>query len=108
MSMNRFMRILVMFDLPVGSKRERREAVRFRNYLLNEGYVMMQFSVYYRICSGYDMVKKYEHKLERHLPNQGSVRMVCMTEKQFSSMKLLVGDDLENEKKVNSSSLSIF
>ena len=106
--MNRFMRILVMFDLPVGTKKERREATQFRNYLLNEGYVMMQFSVYCRICNGYDMVKKYERKIERHLPNKGSVRMVSLTEKQYSNMKLLVGDDLENEKKVNISNLSVF
>ncbi|SER73920.1 CRISPR-associated protein, Cas2 family [Isobaculum melis] len=97
-----------MFDLPVGTKKERREATRFRKYLLSEGYVMMQFSVYYRICSGYDMVRKYERKLENHLPKKGSVRMVCLTEKQFSNMRLLVGDEIVNEKKVNASSLSIF
>lgn len=61
------MRILVMFDLPVGTKKERREAAQFRNYLLNEGYVMMQFSVYCRICNGYDMVKKIRAKNRKTL-----------------------------------------
>lgn len=106
--MTRFMRMLVMFDLPVGTKVERRAATKFRNYLLNEGYVMMQFSVYYRICNGYDMMRKYERKLEKHVPGKGSVRMIPITEKQFSTMRLLVGDELPTEKKLGADSLTIF
>lgn len=106
--MSRFMRILVMFDLPVVAKKERRAATKFRKNLLNEGYVMMQYSVYYRICNGYDMAKKHIHQLERIVPKKGSVRVILLTEKQFSDMKLLVGDPLPVEVKVNSDNLTIF
>lgn len=102
------MRIMVMFDLPVVTKKERKIATKFRKYLLDEGYVMMQYSVYYRICNGYDMAKKYIQILERVVPKKGSVRALVLTEKQFSEMKLLVGDPLPIEEKVKSENLSVF
>lgn len=102
------MRILVMFDLPVVAKKERRAAAKFRNNLLNEGYIMMQYSVYYRICNGYDMAKKHIYHLERMVPKKGSVRVILLTEKQFSEMKLLVGDPLPIEIKVDSDNLTVF
>lgn len=106
--MSRFMRVLVMFDLPVVTKKERRTATKFRKYLLNEGYVMLQYSIYYRICNGYDMAKKFSHQLENHVPEKGSVRMLILTENQFSEMKLLVGDPLPNEEKIKSDNLTVF
>lgn len=106
--MSRFMRILVMFDLPVVAKKERKAATKFRKNLLDEGYVMMQYSVYYRICNGYDMAKKYLRILEKEVPKKGSVRAIVLTEKQFSEMKLLVGDPLPVEEKVNSDNLTVF
>lgn len=102
------MRILVMFDLPVVEKAERKIATKFRKYLLDEGYVMMQYSVYYRICNGYDMAKKYIQLLEKSVPQKGSVRALVLTEKQFSEMKLLVGEVSPVEKKVDSSNLTVF
>ena len=58
------MRMVVMFDLPVETREQRKIATKFRKYLLDEGYVMMQFSVYYRICNGKDMVNKDLLRLE--------------------------------------------
>jgi CRISPR-associated protein Cas2 len=52
LSAYRFMWLLVMFDLPVGSKSERRSATKFRNWLLDQGYEMSQFSIYVRFCVG--------------------------------------------------------
>lgn len=46
MPMNKFMRILVFFDLPVKTKAEKREATKFRKFLINDGYHMLQYSVY--------------------------------------------------------------
>lgn len=56
--MNKFMRIMVFFDLPVKTKTQRREATRFRNFLLMDGYHMLQYSVYARVCNGMDAVEK--------------------------------------------------
>ena len=49
--MNKFMRILVFFDLPVVTKREKGTAAKFRQFLLKDGYHMVQWSVYSRICN---------------------------------------------------------
>ena len=65
------MRMVVMFDLPVETREQRKIATKFRKYLLDEGYVMMQFSVYYRICNGKDMVNKYCLALGRQRTGKG-------------------------------------
>ena len=89
--------LFVFFDLPVGSKSERRDATRFRNFLLKDGYIMMQFSVYARICNGQDRVEKHAKRINANLPNAGSVRMLQITDKQYERMKILVGKRTKNE-----------
>jgi len=89
--MNRFMRILVFFDLPVKTKVERRVATQFRNFLLKDGYHMLQFSFYARTCNGSDAVEKHKRRLYDCLPDNGSVRMLVITEKQYQSIEILVG-----------------
>ena len=91
------MRMLVMFDLPVKTKKERQIATRFRNFLLKDGYYMIQFSVYARICNGNDAVEKHENRLKNHLPPNGSVRLLIITEKQYDSIRLLVGEYQQEE-----------
>lgn len=85
------MRILVFFDLPVKTSGERREAARFRKFLLNDGYHMLQYSVYCRVCNGADAVEKHRARLRRNLPDNGAIRMLTITEKQFSSIEILLG-----------------
>lgn len=80
-----------MFDLPVGTKTERGEATRFRNFLLKDGYFMMQFSVYGRICNGTESVNKHIARLEQNLPHDGSVRVLTITERQCEKMRILIG-----------------
>ncbi len=87
----RFMYLFVFFDLPVKSRKERRDATRFRKFLLGDGYDMMQFSVYTRVCRGQDAVEKHLERMTRNLPPKGSVRAIQVTERQFARMKLLVG-----------------
>lgn len=89
--MSRLMRILVMFDLPVTTKQQRRKATHFRNFLLSDGYHMVQFSVYARVCAGRDSVEAHQKRLRRALPPEGSVRMLVITEKQYNAIELLVG-----------------
>ena len=85
------MRMIVFFDLPVKTKNERREATRFRNFLMNDGYHMLQFSVYARVCNGLDAVEKHRVRLKQNLPNNGAIRMLVITEKQYSSIEILLG-----------------
>ena len=102
------MRMLVFFDLPVVTKADRRAYTVFRRFLLNDGYDMIQFSVYGRILNGSDAVEKHMQRLLTNLPPEGSVRMLTVTEKQFASMKLLVGLPLFQEKKVGAAQIALF
>ena len=102
------MRILVFFDLPVVEKEDRKEYQNFRRFLLNDGYLMIQFSVYSRICNGIDGVNKHVARLKENLPTKGSVRYLQITEKQYTEMKFLVGSPKKQEKKINSRQLNVF
>lgn len=102
------MRMLVLFDLPVGSKRERHHAAKFRNFLLKDGYTMLQFSVYSRVCNGNDAVKKHEGRLKAALPPNGSIRLLVITEKQYQSIQILLGEYLPEDAPFACEQLSFF
>lgn len=104
---SKFMRILVMFDLPVMEPYQRKAAAKFRNFLLKDGYLMIQFSVYSRICNGTDAVEKHEMRLKANLPKEGSIRMLTLTEKQYESIKILIGEQVFDDK-IDSDELTDF
>ncbi|MBM7649467.1 CRISPR-associated protein Cas2 [Bacillus ectoiniformans] len=106
--MSNYMRILLFFDLPVKTKKQRRDYTRFRVYLLNEGFDMMQFSVYCRLCNGHESMERQLEKVKRHLPPRGQVRALPVTEKQYERMRLLLGERMANEEKVTINQLSLF
>lgn len=85
------MRILVFFDLPVKTRTERGAAAQFRNFLLRDGYHIIQLSVYARICNGMDSVATHRLRLASAVPAKGSVRMLVITEKQYSNIQILLG-----------------
>jgi len=102
------MRLIVFFDLPTTSKQAKREYTLFRRFLLNDGYDMLQWSVYGRIVNGRDAEQKHLKRLKAHLPPAGSVRCLTVTEKQFAAMRLLVGKRSSQEKSVGSEQLLLF
>lgn len=104
----RYMRLLVFFDLPVTSVEKRRAYVLFRRFLLQDGYDMIQWSVYGRLVNGCDDAEKHLKRLENHLPSEGSIRCLQVSEKQFANMKLLVGEYHFQEKMVTPFQLSLF
>jgi CRISPR-associated protein Cas2 len=106
--MSRWMRILVFFDLPVKTKIQRRNYSKFRNFLLDEGFHMMQFSVYSRVCNGHETTERIMKRLEKNLPPKGSIRSLTVTEKQYARMNVLLGEKLPNEKKITTDQLSLF
>lgn len=99
---------MVFFDLPVKTKAQRSVASRFRSFLLNDGYHMVQYSLYARVCNGMDSVDKHIKRLKINVPKNGSVRVLTVTEKQYESIKILVGELSAGEKKVDFEQLSIF
>ena len=86
-----FMRLFVFFDLPVSTKKDRKIATRFRKDLLNEGFTMLQFSVYCRICRGHDIVEREIRRIKAVLPPKGNIRILQVTDKQYGNMQFLVG-----------------
>ena len=74
------------------SKDDQREANRFRNFLLRDGYDRVQLSVYARVCRGPENVETHIRRLQKNLPPHGCVRLLQVTEKQYGRMRLLVGD----------------
>jgi len=90
--------LFVFFDLPVGTKTERRHATRFRNFLKDDGFMMMQLSVYSRVIRGEEAVDKHLSRITRSLPPKGSVRTLTVTERQYARMKLLIGEPTKNER----------
>lgn len=106
--MSKFMRMLVFFDLPVKTKAQQRVATGFRNFLLKDGYHMVQYSLYARVCNGNDAVEKHEKRLRGALPDNGSVRLLVVTEKQYESIRILVGKLTDEETRPAGEQLSIF
>lgn len=106
--MHKYMRMLVFFDLPVKTKAERRKATQFRNFLIKDGYYMIQLSVYGRLCNGPDMVEIHKERLRRNIPNNGSIRVLTITEKQYDNVEILIGEKTEYEKPILYETISLF
>lgn len=83
--------VLVMFDLPVDTKKARRAYAIFRRELLTDGFTMMQFSVYARCCPSEENANVHIGRVERWVPNDGEVRVLLLTDKQFSRMRIFFG-----------------
>lgn len=75
--------VVVMFDLPVIEKAERKAATAFRNSLLDMGFEMSQFSVYMRFCTSQTQIDTYGKQVEGSLPEGGKVNILQFTDKQY-------------------------
>jgi len=93
----RFVWLFVFFDLPVGTKPQRRDANRFRNFLKDDGFMMLQYSVYARVCRGEDGAMNHVARVTRNLPGKGSVRALQVTDRQYGRMRLLLGEATKSE-----------
>lgn len=91
--MNRFseyrvMWVLVFFDLPTDTKKERKAAADFRKRLMSDGFVMFQFSIYMRHCPSVENANVHIKRVKTFLPPLGQVGILTITDKQFGSMEL--------------------
>lgn len=94
--------------LSVKTKTQRRVATQFRNFLIKDGYFMVQYSVYCRICNGYDDVEKHKIRIRNCKPDNGSIRLLVITEKQYEKMELIIGNLVVEEEHAVFEQLSIF
>lgn len=88
----RFMRVIVMFDLPSISLAEKREYRHFRDFLLKSGFLMMQESVYTKLALNTTASKAIMSSVKKNKPAKGLVQMISVTEKQFAGMEVVVGE----------------
>ena len=84
--------IMVMFDLPVTTFKERKAATKFRNTLLDYGFEMSQYSVYVRRHPSSSQVELTVKKIEKEVPKDGKVSLLEFTDKQFERIKILRGN----------------
>lgn len=104
----KIMRVVVLFDLPTNTKAERRAATQFRKFLLDNGFDMLQYSVYTRLCPNRDGAEKHMLRVRRNAPDSGSVRVLYLTENQFSNMHIIVGEKTVQEEKSPTGQLAFF
>lgn len=84
----RLMWMFVLYDLPVTDKPKQKAAARFRAYLLDQGFEMVQYSVYRRFCGTMERYETFARRVERNLPRHGQVRIISLTDRQFGAMRI--------------------
>jgi len=84
----RIMWVLVLFDLPTETKKERKASAQFRKKLLDDGFTMFQFSIYMRHCASRENADVHIKRVKSLLPEKGYVGILCITDKQFGAMEL--------------------
>ena len=86
------MRILVFFDLPTETAKDRKTYSKFRKFLINEGFIMLQESVYAKLALNNSVVDSVKEKLYKNKPTKGIVQLLTITEKQYSDIEYIVGN----------------
>jgi CRISPR-associated protein Cas2 len=83
--------LFVFFDLPVSTKKERKQATRFRKDLMKDGFTMMQWSVYTRHCASKESAEVHAKRIKSFVPHKGQVTILRITDKQYANMLNLWG-----------------
>jgi CRISPR-associated protein Cas2 len=87
----RSMWVFAMFDLPVETQAQRRAYTRFRKELLNDGFAMMQYSVYIRHCANRESAAAHMKRMGSRVPAEGEVRFLTVTDAQFARIEVYAG-----------------
>lgn len=87
----RIMWLLVFFDLPTDTKKDRKAYAAFRKQLISDGFTMFQFSIYVRHCPSADNAEVHKKRVRLIMPDNGQIGMLCITDKQFESMEIFYG-----------------
>ncbi|MCK6456484.1 MAG: CRISPR-associated endonuclease Cas2 [Phycisphaerae bacterium] len=83
--------LFAMFDLPVKTREQRRRYARFRKVLLADGFSQLQYSVYARYCASEEAATPHREYVRAALPDEGQVRLLAVTDRQFGKMENYVG-----------------
>lgn len=86
------MRIILFFDLPTETAKDRRTYAKFRKLLVDEGFIMLQESVYTKLALNNSIVNSVKEKIYKNKPPKGIVQLLVITEKQFSEIEYVIGE----------------
>lgn len=103
----RIMWIMVMFDLPVVTKKDRKNYTEFRKRMLKDGFTMFQFSAYLRHCASRENADVHIKRVRKNLPPKGHVGILTITDRQFGMMQIFYGME-EQEKPPIPQQLELF
>jgi CRISPR-associated protein Cas2 len=87
----RILWVLVLFDLPTETKKDRKIYAKFRKNILKDGFQMFQFSIYLRHCSSRENADVHIRRVKKILPEKGHVGILCVTDKQFGMIEIFHG-----------------
>jgi CRISPR-associated protein Cas2 len=99
--------MIVLFDFPVVTPEERKIASTFRKSLLDQGFHMSQFSVYYRLVSGKEALDGYIRDIQKQLPSKGKIDIISITDKQYEGIISFSGKK-QDKNKQNPTQLYLF
>lgn len=85
------MRVIVFFDLPTETTEDRKNYRKFRRFLIKDGFMMLQESVYAKLALNSTQVAQIVNEVKNSQPEKGSVQILSVTEKQFSKMEIISG-----------------
>ncbi|MEZ4916220.1 MAG: CRISPR-associated endonuclease Cas2 [Chitinophagales bacterium] len=88
----RVMWVMVLFDLPTDTRKERKAATKFRKHLLDDGFTMFQYSIYIRHCP-IENAEVHIARVKRALPQYGFISIFYITDKQFGKMKPIMAKE---------------
>lgn len=91
------MRLVVMFDIPVDTLESHKAYTKFHSFLLKDGFIMMQYSIYVRFCHNIPDCEKHVMRVKKNCPEFGNIRLLKITEKQYENMIILYGNKRYNE-----------
>lgn len=94
------MRLVLLFDLPVKTKKEKHRYQVFRKLLISKGYLMIQYSVYVKIFPNRDSAVNHIAYIKKEVPSDGQIRIVMLTEKQYAKMEVILGGISKREEYV--------
>jgi len=92
--------VLVFFDLPTETKKERKAAGKFRKELLQDGFTMFQFSIYMRTCPSRENAEVHSKRVKQSLPEHGHVGILKITDKQFAMMELFYSREVSEKPEI--------
>ena len=87
----RIMWVLVFFDLPTSTRKERKDATRFRKDIMGDGFTMFQFSIYVRHCASSENAAVHVRRVKALMPEYGKIGILTITDKQFENIQLFYG-----------------